>query len=375
MTQRKILCLVLASLLLFSFFACSKEPNPEDTPTDTSAAPDTEPVTEPVTEPMTTAYIDTLAPLDVSGTVFRTVAQNTESRQNFYMEEKGGDLLNEALYERNMALEERLGIRFEDTGFAAVNDCTNTVQNAVAAQDDLFDVVMNSISAGMNTLQTGGYLADLRQVPYLSLDGETGLWNASMYENFDFGGRQYVTTGPITLQYLLTPIVMMMNKQLAEDYQIPDIYQTVWDGKWTVDLLYTYTKDLGRDLNSDGSRTEADFYGLAVDGTFGNVLLCGSGVPLVIRLADGGYDLNLGSEEAVNVIQKCAQYFGNRSDTFNDRLGKGTSAAAFLASIASGFSQKTCLPALDAAMAISLCRSFGVQMSTASIDGSLSSSR
>ena len=50
-------------------------------------------------------------------------------------------------------------------------------------------------------------------------------------------------------------------------------------------------------------------------------------------------------------------------------------AAAFLASIASGFSQKTCLPALHAAMAISLWRSFGVQMSTASIDGSLSSSR
>ena len=319
MTLRKACCLMLAALLAVSLFACAKEPasqNPTDTTAAAPSAGTSAPDTEPVTEAVTTTYLDTLTPLDVSGVSFRTVAQNTESRQNFYMEEKGGDLLNEALYDRNMAVEERLGIKFVDTGFADRGECTRVVQNSVTAQSDDFDIVINSLSDGMNTLSNGGYLTNLRRVPYLTLDGSTGLWNSAMYNNFDFGGRQYITTGPITLVYLKTPIVMLMNKRLAEDNGIPDIYQTGWDGKWTVDELHAYVTDFGKDLDGDGAMTAADLYGLACGGTLGNCLLCGSGVDLVIKRDDGGYDLNLGSEEVVNVILKCGEYFGNRNDTY-----------------------------------------------------------
>lgn len=50
-------------------------------------------------------------------------------------------------------------------------------------------------------------------------------------------------------------------------------------------------------------------------------------------------------------------------------------ASAFAASMASGFSHSTCLPARKAAIATSEWRSLGVQMSTASISGLASSSR
>ena len=335
MKLRRIVSCALALLMLASLLAAcgsgtTDTPDTKDTQANTDAPVTAVPDTEPVTEEVTTNYLDTLSPLKLDGYTFRTIAQNTESRQNFFMEEKAGDLLNEALYDRNMAVEERLGIKFADTGFADRKECTQVVQNTVAAQSNEYDIVMNSLSDGMNTLSNGGDLLNLRRVPYLSLSGEGGLWNASMYENFDFGGRQYITTGPITLCYLKTPIVMLMNKRLAEDSQLPDVYQIVWDGKWTVDQLHEFIADYGKDLDGDGKMTAADLYGLSCDGTLGNALLCGSGVQLVIPREDGGYDLNLGAEDVVNVILKCGELFANRNDTFYDENGSGPNATTFL---------------------------------------------
>ena len=275
----------------------------------------------------TTSYLDTLPIEDFGGYEFNVVGQNTTSRQNFWLEELEGDIINDAIYQRDAAVEERLNITFNYISIADRTQVTTAVQKVIMADEEAYDLIFNSLSDGINTLTSAGQLYDLTSIPYLSLDSE--LWNRSMLENMTFNGKLYFTTGAISLAYYKTPIAMVMNKRLAEDYQVGDIYSIVLDGKWTVDLLHSLTKDISRDLDNNGIMDENDFYGLSMDGTFGNVLFNSSGFKSVDNTGD--YALLLDDARAVDIIENLASKFGSRDVYFNDKNGSGSSAVIYRA--------------------------------------------
>ena len=96
-------------------------------------------------------------------------------------------------------------------------------KKTILAGDDAYDMIITSLSAGINKLASAGVLSDLRQIPYITLDSE--LWNPSMYKNMELNGKQLITTGNVSAQYLVTPIVALFNKRVAEDYGIEDLYE------------------------------------------------------------------------------------------------------------------------------------------------------
>ena len=74
--------------------------------------------TEPAADTVETAaetaaetdYLDTLEIRDMAGHTFAVFGQSYASRQNFYLEEKDGDAMNDALRARDLAVEERLNL-------------------------------------------------------------------------------------------------------------------------------------------------------------------------------------------------------------------------------------------------------------------------
>ena len=312
---------LLAMLMAGTMASCADSSAPAETPTTTAAA-DTSLTTE--TAEVTVDIYEGLEARDFGGEVFHIVGQNTTSRQNFYYEELEGDLVNDALHDRDRAVEERLNIKLEFTSHDNRAEAANLVRRAITAGDETYDMVITALSDGINTLTTAEMLYDLREIPYLTLDSV--YWNKSMYNNMHFFGKQYFTTGAISAQLYVTPIVMMFNKRLAGDLDLGNIYQIVLDGKWTVDKLAELTKDFSADLNSDGKMDENDQWGLVIDGTFGNALYTGAGLDTVAR-TDDTYTLTLDSAQSIAVIDKCASLFGNRNQVINDKEGgKGYSS-------------------------------------------------
>lgn len=215
-------------------------------------------------------------------------------------------------------MSERLNLKITSIGFDSRADVTSAVQKTINAGDEAYHLIINSLSDGIHTLTSSGMLYDLTEMPYLQLDAE--YWNKSMSENLRIFGKQYFSTGPIAPLFYQTPIVMMFNKRLAQDYDIGDMYQLVLDGKWTIDRLYEMTHTLSADLNSDGKMDSSDFWGLVTDGTFGNALYTGAGYNTVEQVGDT-YQLTLGSDRSVTLIEKCAGYFGDRKTVINDKNG------------------------------------------------------
>ncbi|MBQ7982030.1 MAG: hypothetical protein IJ302_00550 [Clostridia bacterium] len=314
MKHNKLTITAALALLIATCISCAD--SDADTSANTSAPDNTAAVTD--TAQTAADPFEGLEIRDFGGEVFHIVGQNTTSRQNFYFEELEGDLVNDALHDRDRAVEERLNITLEFTSHEDRLEAANIVQRAVNAGEETYDMVITALSQGINTLTTSEMLYDLREIPYLTLDSV--YWNKSMYNNMHFFGKQYFTTSPISAQLYVTPIVMIYNKRLAEDLDLGNIYQTVLDGKWTVELLSEMMKDFSSDLNSDGKMDENDQWGLVIDGTFGGALYTGAGLDTIARTEDA-YTLTLDSAQSIAVIDKCSSLFGDRNRVINDLNG------------------------------------------------------
>jgi len=58
---------------------------------------------------------------------------------------------------------------------------------------------------------------------------------------------------------------MLINNKLQKEYSLPDLYEVVFDGKWTLDYMNDLVKTVHRDLNGDGIMDENDQFGCVFD--------------------------------------------------------------------------------------------------------------
>ena len=130
----RILALLLAALMLLSLTACGTGETPDDTQASTTDA-QTE-VDTP--DPNYTLDLEEGLNYDTEITIFYvSKAGRTDELES---EALGGGIISDAVYERNVAVEERLGITF---GYTSKNDDTEAlpaISNLVQAGDETVDI-------------------------------------------------------------------------------------------------------------------------------------------------------------------------------------------------------------------------------------------
>ena len=254
--MKKLITLFLLTALLLQTAACGSGGAGDETTSsgsDNSSAPEE-----------TTSYLDNFKDLKFDGQTLTIIAQHQTAQPNVPPDEQTGEVVDDALYNRDRKVEEMLGIKIEYDVYDDRGQLRTNVQNAITAQDDTYDLILTSMADGLNTLAPEGYLLDLNRLTSLSLDSEW--WSRSCQSNLSFNGKQYITSGPISLAYYYAPCVIAFNQRLCDEYQIPNLYETVIDGKWTIDKFAEITKDVAQDINSDGNMSaNDDFFAFACD--------------------------------------------------------------------------------------------------------------
>lgn len=79
-------------------------------------------------------------------------------------------------------------------------------------------------------------------------------------------------------------------------------------------------KDKYQDLNNNSTADVGDFFGLLMDGTFGNALYTAAGLDTVSR-EGGKVTLALDSQKSIDLIEKYAAVLGDRTQYLNDLSG------------------------------------------------------
>ena len=309
MTSKKILVILIIIIMTAALFTSCDETD-EDTQTTTADSsqqkedggvallPDLPDYPDDEWESESTHALRILA-LDWSSDTWSGIW----TARDISAEEETGDPINDAVYRRNLALEEKYNFTIEQL---LVTHPLDSFRHAVAANDDYFDIA--SILAftnfgGISTFAQEGLLVDLFKVNYL--DFEKPWWEQGIIKGTSIGNKLFFASGDFTLINRDATAVMLFNKGLLKDLRLENPYELVRNGQWTISKLYEMAKGAASDLDGDGQMTlSSDRYGFVMsvfaEGPIG--LRLGAGVRHAGIGADGIPVLTFGSERDYKVI-------------------------------------------------------------------------
>ncbi|MCL1793158.1 MAG: hypothetical protein FWG34_04750 [Oscillospiraceae bacterium] len=211
---------------------------------------------------------DDLPEMDFGGKTF-TVLQRTEWNYEFFAEAENADVVNDAVYKRNLAAEERFNVKLDAIdvmgGWNEQEIYLKKVRTSVSAGDDEFQLLAG-YAAYMPKLQIGGYLINLHELPYVNF--EKPWWSKDLMENITVNNKMFFVTGDLSLSLWEDILAVYFNKKLIADYQIENPYELVRSGKWTIDKLDEICRNVYKDLDGDGIMDpKNDLFGYATDTT------------------------------------------------------------------------------------------------------------
>ena len=300
--MKRISTLALALLLLLS--SCGGAAEETEAAADTSAV-ETEAETGPLTEMEKRALVkDDLPDKDFGGMQFR-ISTKKGTMYEIDAEELTGDLLNDALYDRNLRIEERFNVEIVPiiTEAGDGNTHVNSVKQSIIAADDAFDLAATYVFTS-GSIVTEGYYLNWLNMPYNDL--EQVWWISGVNDNFRVGDAIYAAVGDMCLSTLKLTYGIFFNRTRGMDYGITDtIYQTVQDGEWTLDYFMSTVEDIYEDTNGDGAKDTGDFYGFtAENATNLDIYSFAFDIPIMKRNADGVPTLVFQTEKTISAAEK-----------------------------------------------------------------------
>jgi len=262
MNKKLLTLLLLGSMLLTTVLtSCAAEDN---TASDGTTAPDTtaaETTAEPVDSLEARASVsDGLPDMDFNGEEFHMVTQ-TMTITDAWAEAETGDIIEDAVYNRNRTVEERFNVKLtcKDGTYYDNNDYMKAV---ILSGEDVVDLHFGqgfySGSLVLDKLMMNWY-----DIPYI--DFEKDWWADSTVETLSYNGICYDAIGDVCLSAMYAAYCVYYDKQMAKDYGLDDLYTVVNDGKWTIDYLSETVKDIYTDVNGNSERDFDDFYGFTSD--------------------------------------------------------------------------------------------------------------
>ena len=225
-------------------------------------------------------------------------AEPTNFSHEIYAAEENGDTINDAVFRRNIAIQERYNVVITET---ADNDTVEAVRTSVLANDGAYDVVMVRPNR-MVTLAAEGLLCDLWDFPYIDPTAEW--WDQNTVEYLTVNDRLYFMNGDINIMDNNAIWACMFNKRLFDEYSLEYPYDAVKDGTWTLDKFIELARVGGKDLNGDGIMDETDQYGLITANENIYPLIVSGGETISGRASDGSIVIDPDLEAIHSLLDK-----------------------------------------------------------------------
>ena len=310
---KRTLAALLASLMLIPAMAsCSDAPaeSTDTTAADTTAAAETEP-RETERHEIKDSLPDNL---NFGGKTWSIYVSTVGANNSFVAgsEEKEGDIVNDAVYDRNRKVEERLTIKLDPVGSAdSYKDNHTKVSALILAGDQTFDLIMG-MQTSMPQLISQKMFVNAYEMEHL--DFEQPWWMNDYMDELALGSDyRYIMVSDFNTQAISYLRTNFFNKKLYEDlYGNPnDLYQKVLDGKWMIDDMQAMIKGAYKDLNGDGVADTTDQLGFYCNQLLSTVdaFVYNSDVKFTQRDKDGFIELTMISDEAVALAERLNKFF------------------------------------------------------------------
>lgn len=233
--------------------------------------------------------------------------------QDIYAAEQTGEPVNDAVYTRNLFLEDKYKIRIKELGVSG--DIANAAKKSIQAGSYDFDVVMANTNESAS-LASQGFVYDLHLIPYLDL--KQPWWDGRAVTQLTIGNILYFMTGDLSIMANDATWIMMFNKNLVTDFSLDVPYDLVNGNMWTFDKMYEMMNVVAADLDGNGTPDwQTDRYGLAThDSTFDGLFFGSSSHIISKDQYDMPY-LDMNNERLVGVVAKSVKLMMETNLTMN----------------------------------------------------------
>lgn len=307
--SRNLLLLVVLAIILAS---CSFAPETVNTdiatnPDDIESSIETE-----------QSIFDILPQRNFEGETFTIyIPPNPDSPvdKGTYAEDINGDTFNDAVYNRNLKIEQTYNVEFKFQFGDSWNSTYEYMKKSVMSGDSGIDVYFTHVIANVATIISDGLVCEWTNVPHI--DFEKPWWNKSIIQNLNIANKKFYTASSVSIQ---EPLILLFNKTMFESYNLDDPYDLVRSGLWTIDKLSELAETATADLNGDGKMTIDDQFGLEYGIHWQIPALMYACDEITILLDENGYpNINIDSEKMYGIFEKIYNllYEGDKTYCYN----------------------------------------------------------
>ncbi len=271
-----------------------------ETTETTSGAQETETAVETVPEE-TDYKADYLPDVKYDGYSYRIIDYE---EYPMHIAEPSGDIVDDAIYERNLKVAEKYDIKFTPTTYryADYNKVAELITTAARAQSDDFDLATVVFKAAYNAV-IAGYVPAASNLPIADF---TKPWYLKNINNSMYLDNTYLL-GYTTFDLNAGGRGVIFNKNIITDLGLDDPYTLVKEGKWVYETMYKMAEAAISDVDGNGTMDGLDRYGIiASPDNFADFAYTGSGY-LLVTIEDG-IPVMSQDEKLFEVFMKASSY-------------------------------------------------------------------
>ncbi len=311
MKTKQILAILLAALMTAgSFVSCGEKETAE-----TQAAADTE-----AAEVVETEEVDPFADMDLGGESIRMLVCSEEMDGCVsslmaiqHGEELTGEVVADAVYNRNIEVEDLLNIKLEITPDPQNHTTLNNfITQFLAAGDDAYEMIIQQLFP-LATLSVQNSFLNVLNMPHFDFTKEYWYESYMRDVSFDSDSKRYILAGDFFLDVYRSAHALYFNKDRFTDlYGAPeDLYDLVLEGGWTHDVFLEYSEGAYQDINGDGQRDKDDLYGFSTYGYWGPIIpwVIGADITFLEYSEDGSPYFAMNNERSIKLLEKLNRIF------------------------------------------------------------------
>ena len=327
--MKKQITAFLALLMTASCFAACGETVdsgiPSEGTNDTESTETTVPAEIPLDQINRENAVLTMEKVDFGGAVINILHPGEGVYAQDVIGDAAGDIVDISVYERNLAIEELLNVTLNPITFDVDTKKTaDHLASVVLAAEDLYDLASTHQAYTVKYLSEG-YFHNFMNDEYI--DWEKPWWNLTYMQEMVVGNDSiFFLMGDISLMRMKSLGCIYYNKELYRQLfgEGDDLYDTVFEGKWTFDLFAQLTRDAYADLNGDGKVNDGDRFGAFTNNSKSlEHFIYAMGVSCTSRDKDGIPVLSMNTERTVAASEKLLDFYHNNDgvkDTSDSRF-------------------------------------------------------
>ena len=242
--------------------------------------------------------------LNFGGETIGILYADVNGRRDELVSEYGMGVVADAVYERNVMVEEQLGVHLETYPEDGDMQLNVVFDNDIMSGLGEYDIISNGTFRAIIPAMEGKYV-NLNTLENIDTDKHYWTQGYNDMVTFTDSEMQFLASGSMSVSMFRYTFFTIYNKDLFNDYQLPDLYETVKQGAWTLDYQYSIAKDHYVNKDGDPKATSGDFYGFVT----GNIVsvdpyMVASDTHMIIKDPDTG-NLVYNTDALAKLVDLC----------------------------------------------------------------------